>query len=233
MQRRFEWRIVQEGQLKIDLMGQVQPVGGFCTITLIWPGDERPSSASALLVDPCFASNDYERATQMIEALDIDYLDMHRVFVTHLHHDHLPEVPSGVPQPRFAAYDITPVGHSSGFDIIPLPGHEAKLKALVFPSQGGEKVWVVGDAVLNEEWLVAWAYYWPNQYSPAEIIDTWRSVAKVLATADVIVPGHGDAIRVDVDLLERTLANFPSAPHAERCWDVAETIKARLETIRE
>jgi glyoxylase-like metal-dependent hydrolase (beta-lactamase superfamily II) len=231
-QRRFDWRIVQEGRLKIDLLGQVQPIGGFCTVTLIWPADERPSAASAILVDPNFVSDGYEEAVSSINALGIVFAEIHRVFVTHLHHDHLPEVPSGVQQPRFAAYDITPVGHSSGFDVIPLPGHEAKQKALVFPSAAREAVWVVGDAVLNEDWLVAWAYYWPNQYSPSEIIDTWRSVATILARADVIIPGHGDAIHVNADLLERTLANFPRAPHAERCWDVAETIQGRLDTLR-
>ena len=34
---------------------------------------------------------------------------------------------------------------------------------------------------------MAWQYYWPNVYEVPEIVETWRSLAKILATADTVI----------------------------------------------
>ena len=45
------------------------------------------------------------------------------------------------------------------------------LVSLAFAGSSGARVWVVGDAVLDEHWLQAWTYYWPNGYRSAEIVE--------------------------------------------------------------
>ena len=112
------------------------------------------------------------------------------------------------------------------------PGHEPSLRALVFPSAAEEQVWIVGDAILDEAWLRAWGYYWPNQYRPPEIVRTWQSVAAILSGADVVVPGHGPPIPVTPELLENLIAGFPTADQPDRCPEVAQALRARLQTLR-
>jgi hypothetical protein len=81
--------------------------------------------------------------------------------------------------------------------------------------------------VLDREWLLAWAYYWPNGYSREEIVQTWRSVAAVLR-ADVIVPGHGAPIDVTPELCDELCRGFDRAEHASECGDVRDRIRRRF-----
>jgi glyoxylase-like metal-dependent hydrolase (beta-lactamase superfamily II) len=90
-----------------------------------------------------------------------------------------------------------------------------------------EEVWIVGDAILSLEWLLDWRYYWPNGYDVEEVIQTWRSVAAILAGAEVVIPGHGPAIEVTAVLLRDLIDVFPEAPYAASCPDVMATLAAR------
>jgi hypothetical protein len=37
--------------------------------------------------------------------------------------------------------------------------------------------------MLDEEWLRAWGYY-PNHYKRAELIETWRSIARIFGDSE-------------------------------------------------
>ena len=109
---------------------------------------------------------------------------------------------------------------------VPCPGHAPDLQALRFPSESGE-VWIVGDAILSLEWLLDWRYYWPNGYDVDEVIQTWRSVAAILAGAEVVIPGHGPTFKVTAALLRDLVEGFPKAPSAAKCPDVLATLVGR------
>jgi glyoxylase-like metal-dependent hydrolase (beta-lactamase superfamily II) len=114
---------------------------------------------------------------------------------------------------------------------VPLAGHAYDLTALRIPTADGE-VWIVADAILNRDWLTAWMFYWPNAYDRFEIAETWRSVAQILATADVIIPGHGPPIHVDAGLVEELVEGFPRAKFADDCPEVADRLQERLGRLR-
>jgi glyoxylase-like metal-dependent hydrolase (beta-lactamase superfamily II) len=115
---------------------------------------------------------------------------------------------------------------------VPCFGHAPDLHALVFCSISGESVWVVGDAILDLTWLIAWKYYWPNLYNSHEIIQTWESVARILSRAEVVIPGHGGFITITATLIEELLATFPRAEYAEKCRDVESLLGERLHQLR-
>ena len=52
---------------------------------------------------------------------------------------------------------------------------------------------------------------------------------KIMASADLIIPGHGPAIRVTADLVRHLIETFPQAPQAALCPEVVEQLQARLE----
>ncbi len=228
---RFHWRILQEGKLSISLDRKLVPGGGYCTVSLIWPQDDPPSPENAVLIDPCFTPAGYQRALHEAESLGLSLAELERVFITHLHGDHMPSLPRYASGARFASPDLVRFFHAPGVEAVHCPGHAPDLHSLVFRSGGDDEVWIVGDAVLNQEWLEAWAYYWPNGYGPYEVVETWHSVARILSRADVIVPGHGPPIRVDRALLVRLIAAFPAAPYADRCPDVGAALRARLADV--
>jgi hypothetical protein len=76
-------------------------------------------------------------------------------------------------------------------------------------------------------------FYWPNEYAVEEIIETWRSVGTILASADVVVPGHGAPLVVDAGLLETLIDRFPQAAYSRECPDVLELLERRLQAMRE
>ena len=71
-----------------------------------------------------------------------------------------------------------------------------------------------------------------DAYAPAEIAETWRSVAKIVSRADVILPGHGDEIIVTAPLVRQLLSAFPSAEHAASAPEVAPLLQRRLAALR-
>jgi glyoxylase-like metal-dependent hydrolase (beta-lactamase superfamily II) len=118
-----------------------------------------------------------------------------------------------------------------GIDMVACPGHAADLLVLTFRDARG-MVCVASDVILNREWLVAWQYYWPNVYEAPEIVKTWRSLAKILATADTVIPGHDPPIRITADLLGELIDNFPRAEYGSRCPEVVGVLNQRLEDLR-
>lgn len=228
----FDWAILQEGRLKIDLTGKRRSEGGYCTVTAVWPTGEAPSAENTFLVDPCFfQAGLYQQAIGEAQRHGIDLPNLHHVFVTHRHFDHVPTAIGGE-RARFVS-DMIPVQRQPGLAMVGLPGHSPDLRALIFRSPPHGEVWIVGDAILEEDWLAAWAYYWPNGYSAAEIVQTWRSLRLILASADVIIPGHGPEIRITPSLLDTMLASFPKADYAEACPEVPDTLRARLAQMQE
>ncbi len=226
---RFNWLIVQDGALPLRPENRLDKHAEHrCTSVLLWPDGESPSVANTLLVDPCFTDAGYVQAVDRLETLGIAFEDVGHVFVTHLHGDHMLHLPWDVPSPRFRSFRPGRVAAFDGITQVNCPGHHPLLLALVFAMPDGRAAWAVGDAVLDEDWLRAWGYYWPNGYAPGDVIETWRSVSAILAQADVILPGHGPAITVTPDLLDDLLAAFPHAPYADHCPDVADVLRARL-----
>jgi glyoxylase-like metal-dependent hydrolase (beta-lactamase superfamily II) len=92
---------------------------------------------------------------------------------------------------------------------------------------------VSGDAILDEAWLRAWKYYWPNFYQEADILQTWESVAIILTRADTIIPGHGVPFQVTAGLLEHLVHTFDQAEHAEQCPQVFDALQNRLEVLKD
>jgi glyoxylase-like metal-dependent hydrolase (beta-lactamase superfamily II) len=201
--------------------------GHFPTITLIWPDDAGPSSENMILVDPYFSDKGFDDAALKLRDRGISFEQIQYIFITHPHHDHLPRFPHNAPNTYPHIFRPGENIQWTGLTPTACPGHDPMLTALSLRDKSAQTVWIVGDAVLNEEWLRAWGYYWPNQYTPAEIIQTWRSVAAIIAGADLIVPGHGAPIPVTTALLDDLLTSFPAAEYAANCPDVAERLRAR------
>jgi glyoxylase-like metal-dependent hydrolase (beta-lactamase superfamily II) len=223
---RYQFRILQTGSLPLRPDGRRQPGPHRCTSALVWPADEPPSPDNAVLTDPCFDRRGYAEACGVLGELGVSLAALRYVFLTHSHFDHLMSLPADAPRPAVDwAADVA--RGLPGFEAVPCPGHSDDSTALAFRDGSGRSVWVVGDAVLDREWLLAWRYYWPNGYSPEEVVQTWRSVADVLQ-ADLIVPGHGEPIEVTPGLCEELAGSFDRAEHARRCGDVLERIRRRF-----
>jgi glyoxylase-like metal-dependent hydrolase (beta-lactamase superfamily II) len=224
----FNWLILQSGQLplrpdrRIDTQAEHR-----CTVALVWPDDAAPTPDNTVLVDPCFTQAGYDHAVAQLATIGATFNDIGRMFVTHLHHDHVLHMPRGVLPPPLRTLRPTDLLARPGLGMEHCPGHDALLIALTAGASDGRAVWMVGDAILDEEWLRAWGYYWPNGYAATEIVDTWRSVARIIAGANVIVPGHGPAISVTAELVGHLIQTFADAPYAHQCPDVAESLRRR------
>lgn len=230
---RTHWRVLQSGQLPLRPNRTIDyKAKHACTIALLWPDGADPIRENTLIVDPCFTPAGVLQAQAVLGDLGITFADVGRMFITHPHGDHMFFVPANAPiapMPSFnPAQDTVFTGR---LRVEYCPGHHPMLRALSLRGPEGRRVWIASDAVLDEEWLRAWGYYWPNGYSPRDVAETWRSVAAILAGADVVVPGHGDSFVVTADLLRDLIEAFPQAECADRCPDVAETLRARLDTL--
>lgn len=234
MAARYQWIILQGGALALRPDGRCT-LGAVhaCTSILVWPEGEQPSTTNALLTDPSYTIEGQKHTARLLAELGLRFTDVRWIFVTHRHWDHMPHLPESPHLPGLIPFLPGDAGPFSGLSTVHCPGHDPDLFALVFRSSHDEDVWVVGDAILDEEWLMAWGYYWPNRYTRDEIVETWRSVAKIVAGADVIVPGHGPPIRVTPSLVEALLEGFPGAEYAKRCPEVGGMLRDRLQTLRE
>ena len=203
-----------------------------CTSVLIWPEGSRPSFHNTVVTDPCFTDEGFQCAVEILDGLGLSFSDIGRMFITHQHGDHRLSLPPGVPKQGFRYFHPGDDKSMPGISSFHSPGHSPDLEALVFCSPSRDSVWVVGDAVLDEEWLKAWGFFWPNGYSAAEIIQTWKSVGTIIANADVIVPGHGEPITVTVSLVKELLSNFPYAKYSKDCTDVGQALRNRLEQLQ-
>jgi glyoxylase-like metal-dependent hydrolase (beta-lactamase superfamily II) len=230
----FQWTILQPGELPLRPGGAISLVPEHrCTVLMVWPDGQAPTTDNTLLVDPCFTQKGYHLAMQALQEYDLTLMDIQYAFITHPHGDHMPHVP--ITQ-RFWSVKFVHSGTIAalaGLEERACPGHDPMLLALILRDTAGKQVWAVGDAILDEEWLRAWGYYWPNGYVGAEVIQTWHSVAAILAEADVIIPGHGPAIEVNADLMRDLLASFSQAFLSEQCPAVAAELRARLDQLTE
>lgn len=234
MPSQFSWTILQSGQLPLQPDGSVRRgLEHRCTTTLVWPVGAPPQADNTLMIDPCFTPAGFAQAGQVLGQLNVSIEDIGAVFVTHLHTDHMLRLPDGVPAPRFRPF--RPVARGpifAGIEAEASPGHHPAQEALHFEDTEGKRVWVAGDAVLSATWLKEWAYFWPNGYAPLQIVETWRSVARIVSRADVIVPGHDAPLPVTAELVQHLLETFPQADYATRCPDVTEALGARLEQLQ-
>ena len=238
----YQWLILQDGSLPLAPDGHVERRDHVCTSTLIWPVGTKPTRASSVLVDPCFSRSGRKEAERRLAELDADFGCIGYYFETHQHYDHVLCLPGGE-----STFDELPAGAGNeyswvrlnqarvdalpGVNLVNCPGHDPQLQAVRFDAADGE-TWIVGDAILDSQWLKAWMFYWPNRYEGPEIVETWRSVGAILAAASVVIPGHGPPIPVDAGLLEGLLAQFPRAFLSDRCPEVADVLRNRLQLIR-
>jgi glyoxylase-like metal-dependent hydrolase (beta-lactamase superfamily II) len=230
----MRFAILQPGELPL------RPRGGFektlehrCTVTMIWPDNEAPGLHNTLLVDPNFTKVGYDLTLQALKDKGLSLMDVRYVFVTHPHGDHIVSVPFSARTWQPVLVHPAEIAPLSSLNEQPCPGHNPHLTALNFTDPAGKHIWVVGDAILDEEWLRGWKYYWPNGYMPAEIVQTWHSVALILAKADVIIPGHGSPIQVTASLLRDLVVAFPQADFSEQCPTVTVKLRARLDQLIE
>jgi glyoxylase-like metal-dependent hydrolase (beta-lactamase superfamily II) len=233
----YQWLILQDGQLPLAPDRTVAVGEHICTATLIWPDGRQPTMTSSLVIDPCFSRSGWRTAVERLAAVDASPQDIGYYFESHPHSDHALHVPAKRPLFGLRArhHDnwqrLAPESANlPGIEFVSCPGHSASLHAVRFRDRGGE-VWIAADAVLNRDWLVAWEYYWPNVYSEHEIIATWSSVAKIVAKANIIIPGHGLPITVDAVLLHDLAQRFPQAEYASQCPDVLDVLRARREKV--
>jgi len=229
--RRYNWRLVQRGALPLRPNGELDAAEQRCTSALLWPQGEDPTPANTVLVDPCFTDEGYDEAVEALAALDIGFADVGRIFVTHLHTGHMLHLPYDAPCPHFRSFRPGKDAAFDGLCAINCPGHHPLLLTLSFTDGDGRRVWIVGDAILDADWLRAWRHAWPPDYTPEDVVETWRSQARILAEADVIVPGHAPAFEVTPDLLRDLLDAFPQARYAADCPDVADALRARLAAL--
>ena len=126
-----------------------------CSSVLIWPEGESPSPQNTLLTDPCFTARGLSSAKQALARFGLQFTDVGEIFITHRHGDHLPIIPSHQHSPHFQRKEPVSL---PGVTTVPCFGHAPDLHALVFCAISGESVWVVGDAILDLPWLIAWKY---------------------------------------------------------------------------
>ncbi|MHB8953017.1 MAG: MBL fold metallo-hydrolase [Pirellulaceae bacterium] len=237
---RYQWAILQDGQLPLRVDGHVTQQAHLCTVTLIWPRAESPSRDNSLIVDPCFSVDTIVEAEARLQQLGASLDSIGYFFETHGHLDHKIHVPRSMwPDKRLCLTRKRAIKWDRwsdateafpGIRMVACPGHAADLRVLSFRGAHGV-VCLASDVVLNREWLVAWQYYWPNVYEVSEIIETWRSVAKILATADMVIPGHGPAIQITGDLLRELIDNFPRAEYGSCCPEVVGVLDQRLQEL--
>ncbi len=227
--KRYNYIYLQKGSLPLGPDKSIdRSIEHRCSVALIWPEGETPDSGNTLLTDPCFTVAGMKYAERQLTKLGLSLTNIRSMFITHRHGDHCQNF---LCKKKFIYFQGGNSNWLPGIDLVPCPGHAKDLCALVFRSTFGQDVWIVGDAVLNLEWLRAWEYYWPNCYISSEIVQTWESVAKILSKADVIIPGHGDLIHITTSLLKELVSTFPSAEHADNCRNVEELLSDRLQRL--
>lgn len=230
MPSQFAWTILQQGQLPLRPNGSVRPgVEHRCTTTLVWPAECPPDVGNTLMIDPCFTAEGFAQAEKVLGERGISFADIGHVFVTHAHADHMVHIPNGAQMGSYRMFrPITRPDVFAAIEAQTCPGHHPMQQALHFEDPEGRRVWVTGDAVLNEEWLRGWSYFWPNGYGPQQIVETWRSVAHIISHADIIVPGHDAPLTVTAEMVSDLLDSFPQADYASHCPDVIAALRARL-----
>jgi glyoxylase-like metal-dependent hydrolase (beta-lactamase superfamily II) len=237
----YQWLILQDGSLPLKPEGRRSEEEHVCTSTLLWPAGTNPTRANSILIDPCFNAAGWEGAERRLRERDFGWDCIGFYFETHQHYDHVLRLPAreSTAQTRCFASGTQPgwirltqdeLSSFPGISLVSCPGHAPDLRALRCDTADGE-IWIVGDAILDREWLVRWMFYWPNRYEGSEVAETWRSVSTILETASMVIPGHGPPILVDAELLQGLLEHFPKAFQSPKCPEVASSLRRRLQQM--
>ncbi len=223
--------ILQDGSLPINPDGTRNfGVPHRCTCTLVWPEDQRPSPDNTLLVDPSLDAPGYREALRRLRTVGIGPEGIGRYLITHPHGDHLMRGGGTDLCGCGQALELGEAGELSGLQIVRCPGHHERHVAVRLASPDGD-TWITGDAILGEDWLRAWQYYWPNGYQREQIAQTWRTVAAILSHADLLIPGHGPPVRVTRELLANLIEGFGGAEYHEDCPEVRELLEGRYQRM--
>lgn len=171
-------------------------------------------SGQQILVDPSLPEGDMPEA--LLNACGLHLEDITQVFTTHYHYDHhvsplafpnakwiMPEKELRYLEENWAEYNrvfpadkFETLAHCSpapqflapGIEVVPLPGHTEGLCGLRFDAPEG-RILLTGDAIMNREFYQAGEPYlfgWNDDIGRA-------TIASAAGTADVIIPGHGEA----------------------------------------
>jgi glyoxylase-like metal-dependent hydrolase (beta-lactamase superfamily II) len=168
-----------------------------CTCTVI-SGDDFHVIVDPSLEDEVAMTAELKRRT----GLSPD--NINGVFITHQHGDHVAglkhfpgakwfagsEVAAGLNSTQRFTKQIEPAGTTlfGALDVISTPGHTPDHQCLRFDYRGLSIV-IAGDSVATKDfWDEKRAYY--NVLDPAE---SKRSMQKIEALADIIVPGHDNS----------------------------------------
>ena len=228
----YAYSVVQIGSLPLNPETEYdRSVEHRCTSILIWPEGDSPSLHNTVLTDPCFTSQGYQYAMQQLKPLKTTFQETGCIFVTHPHRDHCSNLAHFLGQQPGEPFQPGEHQHFEDLVSILLPGHAPTQQGLLFRAASQQLVCVAGDAILNEAWLRAWKYYWPNFYQETEIVQTWRSVAAILAHVDVVIPGHGLPFDVTAELVNHLAQTFAQAEHAAQCPDVLECLEKRYASL--
>jgi glyoxylase-like metal-dependent hydrolase (beta-lactamase superfamily II) len=199
------WDVVTIGNLSRNRYwgeGDAQGIrAAICTCTVI------AGEGFRLLVDPSLAS-----AAEMTRELDrrtgIKPRDVTAVFVTHEHGDHVAGL-AHFPGARWLASPaVAELLNRSGklsrrvegttdrlfnaIEVIPTPGHTNSHHSLRFDCEGLSIV-IAGDAAATRDFFRARQGY----YNAVDFELSARSMDKLAALADLIVPGHDNYFLVD------------------------------------
>jgi glyoxylase-like metal-dependent hydrolase (beta-lactamase superfamily II) len=175
--------------------GDEKPVRpAVCTTTLITCDGMR------LIADPAFAEAD-RMAFELDRRTGLKPADVDAVFVTHSHSDHYaglgsfphaewlaaPGVAREINDSGAYPRTVKPAADRIGDDVsvIPTPGHTPDHHSLLFEC-GGLRIVVAGDAVMRRDFFEDRRGYF-NSADP-ELAS--RTIERLAAMADIIVPGH-------------------------------------------
>jgi len=172
-----------------------------CTCTLITGEDFH------LLVDPSLADG-AEMASELDRRTGIKPRDITAVFVTHQHGDHLAGIAHFPDSKWLAAPAVAEIINKSGklprlvesaadclfgsIDVIPTPGHTDTHHSLHFDCDGLSIV-IAGDSVPTQDFYRERRGY----YNAVDFELSARTMDKLAAMADIIVPGHDNYFPVD------------------------------------
>lgn len=196
----YKYKIIQKGSLPVHFDGRVNHnLPHRSTSTLVYREiNNEIDKAFLLLVDPGWVlRSEMEKAAEKLRDLKIDIHEINYLFLTHSHYDHRCGL-RYMKSSRFLKSINPQFLIKSGItqlEIIQTPGHSYDSRSLIIHSD--KKIAIVGDAIINNEYLELGGYYYPNNYNSIEIKITRQTMRHLIDQYDVIIPGHGDAIIID------------------------------------
>lgn len=213
-------RIVKVGTCTVDPGNAVSPlfirlkqqlgIGGGSTVTLLRDPDD------LVLVDTGFdcegdlsPANERENRRTLelhLERAGVRPEEITKVFLTHLHRDHAGNL-ERLPGARWYCSRRTleechaPIrerlipldeGDRLARDAVVLasPGHTHGHASIIW-SAGGVRIGVAGDAILSLAWLQS-GQIWRFNGDFYDAATARESAARLLAAADIVIPGHGE-----------------------------------------